>query len=126
MISPLSTLLFGDWSDLCNLPANQSDHSMTEDKEHLYFEANAPGVRADEIEVMLEKGILTVKAATSGKKEETTSPFPARSRSYCYRVQLADCVDLQREPQATFSNGVIRIAFYKRQADLPKKISINS
>lgn len=126
MISPLSTLLFGDWRDLTTQPAPQGDYLIGEDQHHIYFEANAPGVRADEIEVMLERDTLTVKAQTPKNQEVDKSPFANRLRSYYYRAKLPKEIDASREPQATYRDGVILIAFKKRQTELPKKILIES
>ncbi len=126
MISPISTLLFGDWRDLYVQPTPQGDYLIGEDEHHIYFEAHAPGVRANEIEVMLEKGTLTVKAQTPKNGEGSKSPFANRLRSYHFRAQLPKEIDTSREPRATYRDGVILIAFEKKQADLPKKILIES
>lgn len=123
--SPISTLLWGDWRELVKTPSMHNCW-LKEDDKQVYFEANAPGVKAQDIELTLDKGVLSVKAETqSDSKCDQLGPS-STGRNYNYAVKLPSKIDATVEPKATYRDGVIKIAFEKQKSELPKKISISN
>lgn len=105
--------------DLCfyskESQADRGSHqswSLEESDEHITFEADAPGVQPENIEVTFEADVLSVRA----KREQTNGaekPCSRRSRSFEYRVKLPTEIEASSEPKATYTNGVVRIVFAK-------------
>lgn len=98
--------------------------SVYEDGKNVYVEAAVPGVDPKEVDVTFDKGILTIRAER--KEEEKGKKYQRRAtRSFFYRVAPSD-VDLKKEPQASYKNGVMTITFTKIPTTKPKKIAVKT
>lgn len=98
--------------------------SLSEDDKKVYVEASLPGVDPKEIEVTYSKGVLTIKGEK--KEEEKGKSYQRKAtKSFFYRVIPGDA-DPEAEPQATYKNGIITIAFAQSAAVKPKKIAVKA
>jgi HSP20 family protein len=90
--------------------------------------ADVPGVDPKDIEITLEKGVLTL----SGAREKTVEQKDVESRRiervtgrFLRRFTLPESVDAEAV-KATGRHGVLEIVIPKREAAKPRKITVNS
>lgn len=110
-----------DWASF--LPS--SGLTISEDESKVYVEAAVPGLNPDDIEVTFDKGILWIRGSALEKEEDKHRKFYRRaSSSFSYRVAVPGEIDDSAEPDAVYSNGVMRITFNKMPQTEPKKIAV--
>lgn len=89
--------------------------------------ADIPGVDPKDIEVHMEKGILTIKGERKSETKEENEKFTRveRSRGLFYRrFALPDSADADGIT-ANGKHGVLEIAIPKRPETTPRRIAIN-
>lgn len=97
-----------------------------ETKEHVVIELDLPGVKADEIDVQCEKGMLSIKG-------ERVFSSDAAERKY-YRVEnvygqferyfeIPSALDVSKV-EANYQEGVLTLTFPKAEEAKPRKIEI--
>lgn len=97
--------------------------SISEDDKHVYVEAAVPGIDPKEVEIIFDKGILTIKGEK--KEEEKGKTFRRKAtQSFFYQVKPED-VDWKKEPSAIYKNGVMTATFMKVM-EKPKKIAVKT
>lgn len=101
--------------------------NVWEDDEHLYAEAEVPGVSMEDLEIYVMGNELTLKGhrkpledkdVTCHRQERGTGPF---SRTVTLPIE----VDFDKV-QAKLCNGVLTISMPKTEAARPKKITIKT
>jgi HSP20 family protein len=99
--------------------------SVWQDDDHLYVEADVPGVTEQDVEVTVHKGMLFIRGER--KAEEGRSYFhDGRTWGRFERViTLPDQVQSD-EVQAELSQGVLRITLPKCPETKPKKITLKT
>lgn len=90
--------------------------------------AFAPGVDPAKLEVSVDKGLLTIAGERAGELPEETdkvSVFAAERFNGSFKrvVSLPDDVDAGRV-DASYRNGVLRIAIPKQEASKPRRIDV--
>jgi HSP20 family protein len=99
-----------------------------EEGDTLVVEAQLPGLKADDIDVNVERGVLTI----SGK---TTAESESKGRNYLVREQRVG--QFSRSFQlpavynadpgvATYEHGVLRLVFSKSEQAKPRRIQLNT
>ena len=86
--------------------------SIYEDQDYVFFEAPLPGIPLDDIKVSFENGRLAIE----GKKEEDEKGKKYHKKScssFFYQSMVPDSVDDQKEPDASYKNGVLTVKFFK-------------
>ena len=90
--------------------------------------ADVPGVDPKDIEITLEKGVLTL----SGSREKAVEQKEVESRRieritgrFLRRFTLPESVDAENV-KASGKHGVLEIVIPKREAAKPRKITVNS
>jgi HSP20 family protein len=105
--------------------SDPSGLSVSEDEQNVYVEAALPGIKADEIEMTFEKGVLWIKAERKDEQEDKGRKFYRKAtNTFSYRIAIPGEVDEIQQPDATFINGMLKVAFPKTQKKEPKKIPI--
>lgn len=101
--------------------------SVFEDDKGIHVEAALPGMNLDEIEINYEKGMLLIQADKKEESEDKNKKFYRKAhRSYCYSLTVPGKVDENREPTATYLDGVLKVSFQKaRETTQKKRIAIN-
>lgn len=98
--------------------------SVSEDEKNVYVEAAVPGVDPKEVEVTLNKGVVTIRAER--KEEEKGKKFQRKATSsFYYQVAPSD-IDSKAEPAAICKNGVMKITFQKSLGVKPKRIAVKT
>lgn len=102
-----------------------SDVNMYEDDSHIYVEAALPGVKKEDVELTLEKGVLSIQGKRVMDEEEEVQRYHS-SNSYNYRLKLPSSVDESKDPEATFEDGLMRLIFDKKETAQPRRIQFKS
>jgi HSP20 family protein len=99
--------------------------SIWQDDNHLYVEAELPGVAEKDVEITVHNGVLTIRA----------DRHQAEGRAYLYNgrsfgrfekaVVLPDALDSENV-EAALNGGVLRVTLSKRPEARPKKITLKS
>lgn len=123
------TLLDMGEEEFFTTPLSETGLSISEDDKHVYVEAQVPGVDPKDVEVMFEKGTLTIRAEAKEeeKKEEKKRKFYRRAqRSFLYRAAVPVDIDTTVEPGASYKNGVVTVTLVKAAKLAPKKILVKA
>ena len=97
---------------------------VSEDDEHVYVNAELPGMTREDVELTLENGLLTI----SGEKKSETIPgnedLTERYYGRIYRsLTLPSGVD-EKRVRATMKEGILRIVLDKTPESKPHRIPI--
>lgn len=101
--------------------------NLWEDGENLFAEAEVPGMKMSELEVLVLNDELTIKGERPEHTEEGAS-FHRRERGtgkFARTVKLPVEVDANRV-EATLKDGVLTVKLPKSPAVLPRKIEVKS
>lgn len=93
--------------------------------DYLVVEAELPGVQKQDIEVAVERGVLSLKATKKGREQEAKTQYFAERGfgSYARSFRLADSLDTE-SIQANFENGVLRLSLKRKPELAGRKIEI--
>lgn len=121
---------FPSWEDVVGEIAQLGQHdglSIYEDKTNVYVEAALPGLKSNDIDVTLERGILHIKGEKKEEEEDKDKKFYRKATSsFSYRVALPSAVDESSEPKATYKDGIMKITFAKSKQSQGKKIEVQN
>ncbi|HEY1685592.1 MAG TPA: Hsp20/alpha crystallin family protein [Tepidisphaeraceae bacterium] len=101
---------------------------VREDQDHIYVEAELPGFKKDEVDVMLENQTLTISAERKQERKEgqENSQHLLRERRFT-RFQrsftLPPTVD-EQSVNANLNDGILTITLNKREESKPRKIKV--
>lgn len=102
-----------------------SNISIYEDGNTVVLEAALPGVSKDKIEVNLDKDSIWIKGSAENQEEDKKRHYHCRSQqSFSYHVTIPQEVNGNKEPKASYKDGILKVIFEKQQAAMPKKITI--
>lgn len=134
-MADLANLLEDFWkAPLEGLPFARNAEGVTpamnlrETPEALEVTAELPGVAASDIEVTIDKGILTIKGEKKFEEEATEGAFHRVERSYgsfSRSVSLPSPV-AEDKVSANFVNGVLTLTLPKAEEAKARKIEITS
>ena len=99
---------------------------VKEEKDRFVLLADVPGVDPKEIEVHMEQGVLTMqgKRNQASEQERETYKRVERPRGTFYRrFSLPDSADAENISAKSF-NGVLEISIPKKEAQKPRKITV--
>jgi HSP20 family molecular chaperone IbpA len=117
----------GNGSDARNAMTFTPAVDIFEKGETTIIMADMPGVVADDIDVTLERQVLTltgrVKSNTPEGYRRLSSEY--REGDYMRVFTLSDVVD-QKKIKADFKNGVLRLELPRAVEAKPKKISVKA
>lgn len=98
-----------------------------EEKNQLHVEVPLPGLSLNDIEVTLNKGVLFIKGDAKEEEQDKNRKFYRTSRrSYSYSLVLPTQIDEKQEPQATYSDGILKISVQVAKPAESKKIPVKS
>jgi HSP20 family protein len=106
-------------------PASFPALNIWEVGDHLYAEAELPGVNGDDLDVSVVAGDLTIRGHRNPQTEEGTA-FHRRERGtgeFTRVVRLPIEVDANRV-EATLKDGVLLVKLPKAESAKPKKIKV--
>lgn len=102
---------------------------IKEEDDRFVIHADIPGVSADDIDISMEKGVLTIKGERKHEAEENKEGFHRIERAYgtfMRRFSLPENVDADKI-SASSKDGVVELVLPKAVEDnQPKKITVNN
>ncbi len=122
--------LFYELDDINNLfttldkeAAPSNNVSIYEDDKNTYIEAFIPGIKNNEVDISLDKGMLLIKAES--KEEKNDVKYHLKSlKNFSYRIPMPNKIDDFAEPEAICKDGILKIIFKKISPSQTKKIQI--
>jgi HSP20 family protein len=112
------------WSADCNF-APRVD--IIEDKDSVTLQAEIPGMKKEQIKVMVEDGILTISGERKQEFEKKDKGYLRTERAYgsfSRSFTLPDYVDAEKI-SADYKDGLLNIALPKTEKAKPKEISVD-
>lgn len=100
---------------------------IVEKKDQYIIHADVPGMKADDIEVTMENGILSLKGHREVVNQDEGDRFSRMERiygSFHRRFSIPDAADSKRI-DAKFENGVLTITIPKGEELKPRRIKIH-
>jgi HSP20 family protein len=101
---------------------------IREEGDRFVLYADIPGVDPQDIEVQMDKGLLTIKGERRAESTSETERYSRVERvhgSFHRRFALPDSADPEGIT-ASGSNGVLRIVIPKRPESTPRRIQVGS
>ena len=101
---------------------------VREDAEHVYVEAELPGLTKEDIEITLEDGVLTIAGEKKLENGEEREGYQVRERRYgkfSRRFELPPVVD-EGKVRANLKDGVLLVTLDKREEVKPKRIEVKA
>ncbi|MBK8988427.1 MAG: Hsp20/alpha crystallin family protein [Chloroflexi bacterium] len=88
--------------------------------------ASVPGIQADDLNVTLEKNVLTIQGEVSSDEQVDDARYHLRERRYGrFSRSLRFPVEVNAEAiEATYENGVLTLNVPKSEAVKPKQINV--
>ena len=125
----IEKFIHGDNQDQSNVVTSQwAPHvDIKEEAGRFVIQADIPGVDPNDIEIHMEKGILSIKGERKQETKEENEKYSRveRSRGVFYRrFALPDSADAEGI-SASGKHGVLEIVIPKRPQTTPRRISIN-
>lgn len=119
---------FADFEGLAkSLDRNDQGLNVYEENNNFIVEAALPGLKNDEIEINIHKGVLRIKGEKKEEDSDKDKKYYRKSySSFSYNVALPDQIDDREEPEASYNNGVLKVAFKKAKNAESKKITIKT
>ena len=101
---------------------------LWEDDNSYYLEFDAPGVKNEDVEITVEKGVLKVSARREHTEEQEGRKYWHRERRYGMAERQISLPDAANEDaiEAQLNAGVLRVTIGKKPEIQPKKITIKS
>lgn len=135
----LMSRLQRDLDRLMNTGANTNEDQHTvadwappvdirEEDSQFVLHADLPGMEAKDIEITLEKGVLTIRGHRKLDAREEKNGFRRVERvsgAFYRRFTLPDTADSQAV-KAKFANGVLEVAIPKQAQVLPRRINVEA
>lgn len=125
-----------EMSSLFQVPATETNFSeedwtpavdIQENTNSYILHADLPGVKAADIEVTAENGLLTIKGVRDSKKIEEKDNYKRIERfsgSFMRRFTLPETADVEHI-NATSRDGVLELTIPKMPQLQPKRIEVN-
>lgn len=125
---PMRFPSFWDLEDQGDENLTQGGHpglTISEDGENVIIEADMPGLRQEDIEISLERGILWLKGERQKEEQDKEKKYYSRAtQSFSYRIAIPGQIDDAQEPKAIYKDGILKITFKKQRQSTAKKIKI--
>lgn len=101
---------------------------IREEQNQFVLHADLPGVDAKNIDVTLEKGVLTIRGRRELESRDEKSGYRRVERvagEFFRRFSLPDTADSQAV-KARFTNGVLEVVIPKQAQVLPRRINVEA
>jgi len=101
---------------------------ISERKDAYVVTVEVPGVSADDLDITLEDGLLTIQGERQFSQESTEQQFHRVERRYgSFRRSITLPSQVQADAiEASFENGVLEVVVPKAEEAKPKKISVKA
>jgi HSP20 family protein len=128
----LSRIFDAPWSGLADLSTADTSWSppvdIREDNDHYYIKADVPGVDPKDIEVTLERGVLTISGSRQSESKEERNGYRRVERfhgRFTRAFALPDTADADKV-DAKVKDGVLEVVINKKESSKPRRIAVRS
>ncbi|NOY89417.1 MAG: Hsp20/alpha crystallin family protein [FCB group bacterium] len=121
------------FNDFFNFPVKtdgQADFiprvDISEDDDKIVMEFEVPGMKKDDLKIVVENNVLTVSGERNSKKETKKKNYvrtEMNSGYFCRSFTLPDSVDTEKI-DAEYKNGILELKMNKREEAKPKAIEV--
>lgn len=98
--------------------------SMYENDDHIFLEAAVPGMKADQIDISLEKGVVWIQAEAANEMPKDMKAHMIMDRKYSYRIMVPGKIDEHHPPEAECKDGIVKVTIAKSRSSKPIKINV--
>ena len=101
---------------------------IREEDDAFFVDAEVPGLTADDVNIDVEKNVLTIRGERNVQKEETEGTYRRVERQYgsfTRSFTLPETVDAD-SISADLKDGVLALRLPKKEAPTPRSISVNA
>lgn len=122
-----TAMLPSNWSDEDFWPAANAPTgiSISEDEKNIYIEVAVPGIDPKNIDTTVKDNQLWIHGEQKEEeKDKKRKYYRKANRSFSYRIGIPGDIDMNMEPEATCSHGVMTVTFQKSPKAQPKKIQV--
>ena len=101
---------------------------VVQDDDSIVVTASLPGLEADDIDVTLEDGLLTIKGETADESDNSDGNYVIRERrsgKFHRALRLPDAVDVD-EVEPRYVDGVLTIKLPKIEAKKARRLQIQA
>ncbi|MBZ9730974.1 Hsp20/alpha crystallin family protein [Salegentibacter sp. JZCK2] len=98
--------------------------NVKEKETEFEIELAAPGLSKQDFKISIEEGILSISAEKENKVEEEKEGFVRKEFSYnsfSRQIALPEEVDMEKEVEAKYKEGILKMSLKKRKIDKSKK-----
>lgn len=109
----------GDWAPAVDI---------VEEKERFVLRADVPGVKAEDIEISMENGVLSIAGSRDlehSEEHEGRRRFERVSGRFYRRFSLPETADAEHVA-AKCSNGILEVTIPKQTEVLPRRITVEA
>jgi len=115
------------WNESALMKNEMAGLSLAENEDQIFLEAPVPGIKPEQIQISIEKGIVWIKAEAMAEeiKKDVKVHFKTE-RCYSYRIPLPMRIDEQTPIDAACKDGILKITMAKSRACKPIKINVKA
>ena len=98
--------------------------NVKEKENEFEIELAAPGLSKQDFKISIEDGILIISAEKENKVEEEKEGFVRKEFSYnsfSRQIALPEEVDMEKEVEAKYKEGILKMNLKKRKTDKSRK-----
>ena len=91
--------------------------NVREEETAYFLEVAAPGLKKEDFQISVDKGLITIKAELKSENEENTPKYNRREfnySSFSRSFRLSDSVDTENIA-ARYENGILEVSIPKRE-----------
>lgn len=96
---------------------------IIETEEGLHIVTDLPGVAKEDLEIGIDKGILTIQGTVKPEPRGNSVYREFELTSYYRQFQLPEVID-QEKTRAELADGVLTLRLYKAEAAKPRRIEV--
>lgn len=108
------------------VPAAAMRVNIHEDGDHLVLSAEVPGLKREDIDITMDKGVLTIAAGHENETEKKEEGYVLRERwsgKVSRSFRLPETVDAEKA-EANLTDGVLTLRFPTREDAKPRQIPV--
>jgi HSP20 family protein len=120
------------WAGLSDLATADTNWAppvdIKEDEDHYYIKADVPGIDPKDIEVTLERGVLTIAGERRGESQEQREGYRRVERlhgRFTRAFALPDTADADKV-EARVKDGVLEVVINKKESSKPRRIAVRA
>lgn len=101
---------------------------IREEQDAFFVDAEVPGLSAEDVNIDVEKNVLTIRGERKVEKEETEGTYRRVERQYggfSRSFSLPENVDAEHI-RADLKDGVLALRLPKKEAPTPRSIAVNA